>query len=171
MTYPTLVAPGPILLRAERWATLQLRTVTRRHSKLPPHLQVGLRGEFEAFFHLRRLHFHIVARRWRSPELNGDLDLIAWEGETLCIVEVKTRSARDMTPAALAIDEPKREMLRQMARSYIRTLPRRYRDGLLLRFDIVSVYLLGERVECEIVRDAFGRSAPRPWSESASPGV
>ncbi len=156
--------PDPLLLRIERSVLLKLKAVNGRigpGSKLPPHLQVGLRGEFEAFFYLRRLGFSVVARRWRSPELNGDLDLIAWEGETLCIVEVKTRTARDMTPASLAVDEAKREMLRNMARSYIRTLPQRYREGLVLRFDIVSVYLLGERVECELVRDAFGRSSPR----------
>jgi len=161
MTSPALTGPGAILLRAERWTILRLRAVSRRHSKLPPHLQVGLRGEFEAFFYLRRLGFSVVARRWRSPELNGDLDLIAWEGDTLCIVEVKTRTARDMTPAALAVNEAKRAILRDMARSYIRTLPQSYRDGLLLRFDIVSVYLLGERVECELLRDAFPRSSPR----------
>jgi putative endonuclease len=143
-------------LNAQRWVLLGLRSVTRRLNrgrKLPPHLQVGLRGEFEALFFLRRLGFTIVERRWRSPEHNGDLDLIAWEGETLAIVEVKTRSTRDMTPAALAVDEAKRRMLRRMASSYIRTLPNEYRDSLRLRFDIVSVYLADDRAECELLRD------------------
>jgi len=158
VTSPALAGRGTVLLRVERWAILQARAVTRRvgrGSKLPPHLQVGLRGEFEALFFLRGLNYKIAERRWRSPELNGDLDLIAWEGETLCIVEVKTRSARDLTPASTAIDEAKRNMLRKMAASYVRTLPQRYRDGLVLRFDVVSVYLIGERVECELARDAF----------------
>jgi putative endonuclease len=144
-------------LNAQRWALLGLRSLTRRlhrGPKLPPHLQVGLRGEFEALFYLRRLGFTIVERRWRSPEHNGDLDLIAWEGESLVIVEVKTRSARDLTPAALAVDDGKRRMLRRMANSYVRTLPHQYRDGLLLRFDILSVYL-GESVapEFELLRN------------------
>jgi putative endonuclease len=121
--------------------------------KLPPHLQVGLRGEFEALFYLRRLGFIVIERRWRSPELNGDLDLIAWEGETLAIVEVKTRSTRDMTPAALAVDEAKCRMLRRMAQSYLRTLPHQQRDALVLRFDIVSVYLNTGSAECELIRD------------------
>jgi len=152
------------LLAAHRWALLHAQALAKKLSRkrpLPAHLQVGIRGEFEALFFLRRQGFTIAERRWRSPELNGDLDLIAWEGDgnrqTLCFIEVKTRTARDMTPAALAVDAAKRRMLQQMAASYLRSLPQRYREGLLVRFDIVSVYLLGEKVECELVRDAFER--------------
>ena len=146
---------GGLLLKVQRGALLSLKAFGDRFSRkrpLPQHLRVGLRGEFEALFFLRRQGFVVVERRWRSPELNGDLDLIAWEGETLCFVEVKTRSARDMTPAALAVNPAKRNMLRRMSASYRRTLPQAYRDGVV-RFDIVSVYLLDQRVECELVRD------------------
>jgi putative endonuclease len=149
------------MLNAERWALLGVRALSRRlgrGSSLPPHLQTGVRGEFEALFYLRRLGYVVIERRWRSPELNGDLDLVAWEGDRLCFIEVKTRTARDMTPAALAIDEAKRNMLRRMAASYVRTLPQEYREDVLMRFDVVSVYLLDDAVECELVRDAFGRS-------------
>ena len=153
-------APGRIAhlnIEFQRSALLGLQSLTHRFQtsrKLAPHLQVGLRGEFEALFYLRRLGFIIVERRWRSPEHNGDLDLIAWENETLVIVEVKTRSSRDLTPAALAVDEAKRRMLRRMANSYVRSLPHQYRDGLLLRFDIVSVYLTESGApECELLRD------------------
>ena len=153
-------ASGSGILNIERWALLKLKAASNRlgrSPKLPPHLQTGIRGEFEALFHLRRQGYIVIERRWRSPELNGDLDLIAWEGDALCFIEVKSRTARDMTPAALAIDEAKRNMLRKMAASYVRTLPQEYRENILMRFDIVSVYLLGQSVECELVRDAFGR--------------
>jgi len=152
--------PGRLTLDTQRWSLLQLQSLSRRlgrASKLPAHLQTGVRGEFEALFYLRRLGYTVVERRWRSPELNGDLDLVAWEGDTLCFVEVKTRTARDMTPAALAIDGPKRTMLQKMADSYMRALPEQYRKDTLTRFDIASVYLLGEQIECELVRDAFPR--------------
>ncbi len=143
-------------LAAQRKALLGIASVTRA-SKLPQHLQTGVRGEFEALFYLRRLGYIAVERRWKSPELNGDLDLVAWEGNTLCFVEVKTRTARDITPAALAINEAKRRMLQKMAASYLRSIPSDQRQDTLTRFDIVSVYLLGESVECELVRDAFPR--------------
>jgi len=151
---------GRLTINAQRWALLRLQSLSRRLGRAPKlahNLEVGFRGEFEALFYLRRLGYTVVERRWRSPELNGDLDLVAWEGDTLCFVEVKARTARDMTPAALAIDGPKRMMLQKMADSYMRVLPRESGREALTRFDIVSVYLLGESIECELVRDAFAR--------------
>ena len=152
--------PAPLTLGTQRWALLQLQSLAQklnRGPKLAPHLQTGIRGEFEALFYLRRLGYTVVERRWRSPELNGDLDLIAWEADTLCFIEVKTRTARDRTPAALAIDGPKRTMLQKMGASYLRTVPRPTDGNILARFDIVSVYLLGDQIECELLRDAFPR--------------
>ncbi len=141
---------------------LQLNRLAR-YLHPPPdrsaHLRTGERGEFEALFFLRRHNYTVVERRWRSPELNGDLDLIAWDGPTLAIIEVKTRTARDLTPAASAIDDTKRNMLRRMARAYLRTLPRRRENPIVLRFDIVSIYLIGPAkdptVQCELLQDAF----------------
>ena len=122
-------------------------------------MHLGERGELEALFFLRRQGYVVTARRWRTPELNGDLDLVAWEGDTLCFIEVKSRSQRDQTPAALAIGQAKRRMLSQMAREYLRTLPRPRRlaeaERVLTRFDFVSVYLLKSGTECELLRDAF----------------
>ena len=97
-----------------------------------------------------------------AGKLRGDLDLIGWEGETLCFVEVKARTARDFAPARSAIDDEKKRMLRRMARAYRRTLPRGERLTTPVRFDIVSVYLLGETVDCELIRNAF------PWLEDTS---
>jgi putative endonuclease len=143
----------------------QLLQLTRLAHRLHPppartaNLVTGERGEFEALFFLRHQGYKVVERRWRSPDLNGDLDLIAWDGATLCAIEVKTRTARDLTPAASAIDESKRNMLRRMARAYVRTLPHQGDASILLRFDIVSVYLLGPtrrlKVECELLKNAF----------------
>ena len=152
--------PAALTLATQRWTLIQLQSLSRklgRAPKLPPHLQTGVRGEFEALFYLRHLGYTVVERRWRSPELNGDLDLVAWEADTLCFIEVKTRTARDMTPAALAIDGPKRSMLQKMANSYMRSVPRETGDKTLTRFDIVSIYLLGDQIECELLRDAFPR--------------
>ena len=143
-------------LATQRTALLGLAAISRT-PKLSPHLETGVRGEFEALFYLRRLGYIVVERRWRSPELNGDLDLVAWDRGTLCFIEVKARTARDRTPAALAIDEAKRRMLQKMAASYLRTVPGEQRRDALTRFDIVSVYLLGDSVECELVRDDFPR--------------
>jgi putative endonuclease len=158
-------------LSAERWGLLRLldlgQRIHPRHLKAP-HLLTGERGELEALFFLRRQGYTVVERRWRAPELNGDVDLIAWEGEFLCFIEVKTRTARDLTPAASAVDDDKRRMLRQMARAYRRTLPK---ADLHLRFDVISVYWIGGRAECELLRGAFPLNPSSGWNDRGQFGV
>ena len=58
------------------------------------HLATGLRGELEALFELRKIGYTVVARRWKGTKLRGDVDLIGWEGDCLCFIEVKTRTER-----------------------------------------------------------------------------
>lgn len=86
------------------------RMARRRRSEpeMLTHLATGLAGEDAAFFDLRRKGYTIVARRWCSGDVPGDIYLIAWQGSLLCFVEVKTRTAHDMTPAESAVDSHKR---------------------------------------------------------------
>jgi putative endonuclease len=147
-------------LGVERWALLRLGSLAGKRKPRPAHLLTGERGELEALFYLRRQGYIVVERRWRSKEFNGDLDLIAWDGATLCFVEVKARTRRDLTPAASAINEAKKQRLRRMAGSYRRTLPAERRYSAPVRFDVVSIYLLDGRAECELVRDAFAAQEP-----------
>ncbi|WP_345945176.1 YraN family protein [Granulicella sp. dw_53] len=135
--------------------TLSLRCGCR--SRVAGHLLTGLRGEREALFHLRGLGYVVVARRWKSVRLRGDVDLIAWEGDCLCFIEVKTRTGHDpMEPAEAAVDSQKQEMLRRMARAYLRGFPRRMRSEVRVRFDVVSVYLQPGGMEFEVRRGVFG---------------
>jgi len=124
----------------------------------PAHLLTGIDGERAAFFHLRRKGYVVVARRWSAGNLPGDIDLIAWQGPMLCFIEVKTRTARDMTPAEVAIDQHKRDILRRLARRYIHQLPGEAAPPV--RFDVVSVYLVpGKAKEITLYENFFG------WSE------
>ena len=124
----------------------------------PQHLLTGERGEDEAFFYLRSLGYTIVARRWRSERLRGDLDLVGWDGDTLVIFEVKTRTAHDLAPAEVQVDTDKQRMLRRMSAAYLRQLPERHRERVPVRFDVLAVYLLETGTEFEHFRSAFGRS-------------
>jgi hypothetical protein len=47
---------------------------------LPAHLLTGTADEDAAFFFLQRKGYVVVARRWASGDLQGDVDLIAWQG-------------------------------------------------------------------------------------------
>ncbi len=96
----------------------------------------------------------MVAQRWTSTRMRGDVDLIAWDGEWLVFVEVKTRTARGVTPAESAVDDDKRRMLRQLARLYLRGFPDAEQQTIPVRFDVVSVYP-GDESEFEVFKGAF----------------
>ena len=134
-----------------------LDAIARRRGRvsLPGHLSTGMEGEDAALFFLRRKGFVVVARRWSSGGRPGDVDLIAWDGPVLCFVEVKTRTAHDLTPAEAAVDRHKRHTLRRLAMQYIRQLPQPERPPV--RFDIVSVSLVpGQPGEFVHFENAFG---------------
>ena len=100
------------------------------------HLVIGTQGEEEVYFYLRQHGYTVVARNWRSPRRRSEIDLIGWDGDCLCFIEVKTRSSHDVKPAEFAVDQEKRDDLRRVAREYLRRVPGRP----AARFDIVSVY-------------------------------
>ena len=133
----------------------------RRRPQHPEHLRTGLQGERTAFFWLMRRGYVVVARAWHSSRAPGDLDLIAWspgsQGNTLCFIEVKTRTTRDVAPAHLAVDSGKRRTLRRLARHYMRQLSA---ADVQTRFDILSIYLEPDRPPAfEHFPGAFG------WAE------
>jgi putative endonuclease len=149
-----------LTLSLERRVYTALRARADSRSPLPPHLLTGERGEDAAFFRLRALGYTVVARRWRSERLAGDLDLVAWDGPTLVVFEVKSRTARDLIAAEAAVDPHKQQMLRKMAAAYLHQLPAAFRAAVPVRFDVLSVYLLPTGTEFEHLPNAFPRFAP-----------
>lgn len=122
--------------------------------KAAAHLITGQAGEDAAYFHLRKLGYVMVARNWRVPQCKGELDLVAWEGDVLCFIEVKTRTTRDVKPAEAAVDERKRRELAVMARNFMRRLRREKPPEY--RFDVVSVYLsTAGPAEITLFKNAF----------------
>jgi len=116
------------------------------------HLRIGVRGEDEAYFQLRRKGYVIVARNFRSPRCHGEIDLIGWEGDILCFIEVKTRTSHQVKSAEAAVDRHKRREVAEVAREYLKRAPLQCQ----WRFDIVSVYYDGRssRPQVEIFQNA-----------------
>jgi putative endonuclease len=123
--------------------------VYTKSNRMPVHLQTGARGEEEAYFYLRRLGYVMVARNYRSPRRRGDIDLIGWDRNMLCFIEVKTRTTRDVKPAEAAVDTEKRQQLKGVAEEYLRGLP----QVPQFRFDLVTVYLVGKHREITLFKD------------------
>ena len=124
----------------------------RGSANRPARLELGRRGEEAAYFYLRRHGFTVVARDWRSGKARGDLDLVAWENDTLCFIEVKTRSSRLVASAESAVDDEKTRVLRRLARQYLRAMPKAPDQ---VRFDVLSIYF-EPQPDFELVRGAFG---------------
>ena len=118
----------------------------------PEHLRTGRLGEEAAYFHLRGLGYVMVARNYRSPGSRSELDLVGWDRETLCFIEVKTRTTRDVKPAEAAVDFEKQRDLAQVAREFLR----RRQGSPPYRFDVVSVYFEpGRQPEIQVFQNAF----------------
>jgi putative endonuclease len=105
-------------------------------AKLAAHSRTGRLGEEAAYFYLRRLGYTMVARNFRSPRCHGEIDLIGWDDDVLCFVEVKTRTTLDVKPGEAAVDRHKRRLIAAVAREYLRRFP----PSCQWRFDVVSVY-------------------------------
>ena len=134
------------------------------------HLRTGLDGEREALFHLREKGYVVVARRWTTPKVRGDVDLIAWDGGVLCFVEVKTRTARGEIAAEAAVDAQKQQQLRRLASVYMKGFEEEARERVATRFDVVSVYLRSGRREFEVMQGAFSVREPA-WNHRMRIGV
>ena len=97
------------------------------------HNELGKWGEDLAADYLRHKGYTIIERGWKSG--HHDIDIIAQDGSTLVIVEVKTRRNRLFGAPEEAIDYRKRQSLLAAANHYVKSHPYS-RDT---RFDIVSI--------------------------------
>lgn len=113
---------------------------------IAPHFELGRRGEALAIEHLERAGYRIVGanfsvpigRNTRDVLVNAEIDVVAYDGPTLCFVEVKTRASDEFAVPQVNVDLRKRRQIARAARSYRRML------GLMsagYRYDVVTVVL------------------------------
>jgi putative endonuclease len=121
----------------------------------------GRRGEDLAHRFLERMGFSVVARNYRAHGQPGEIDIIAWDGDTLVIAEVKSLTTAEYSAPDRAIDLDKQQSLFETASVYRR---RAGVDWDRVRFDTVSV-LLTDPPTIALRRDAF--HPQRPSSHAA----
>jgi putative endonuclease len=124
----------------------------RRRLRLwqPDHAN-GRRGEDLAHRYLQKRGFVVVARNHRARSGIGELDIVAWEGQMLVFVEVKSRQTEEFGSPDRAIDLDKRDRLIRAGRDYAR---RAGVDWRSVRFDIVNV-VFTEPPTVTHLRDVF----------------
>jgi putative endonuclease len=109
----------------------------------------GQEGEGIAARYLRRLGYSIVKTNFKTRI--GEIDIIAWEGDTLVFVEIKSRESLTFGQPFEAVTMRKRRKIANVAMLYLKEI----HDIPPCRFDVVSVYYEKGRAECELIRDAF----------------
>jgi putative endonuclease len=144
------MAGGSPLRRIARRVKDFIAHARARLSGKRAHLKLGVLGEDLAVHALMEKGYKIVARN--HIIYKHEIDVIAMDGATLVFVEVKTRSNRDYGKPLEAISPSRVKRLRKAAELY---LAKGKIKGVSVRFDAVSVEMIGEKTVVEVVRNAF----------------
>ncbi len=113
---------------------------------------LGRKGERVAYRYLRKHGFRVVARNFTS--FSGEIDLVAWDHDILCFLEVKTRMTQEHGRPEEAVTSFKQGQIFRTARDYLRQANL---HSVNTRFDIISIlYDSPDRPpQCRLIRRAF----------------
>ncbi|RJQ74348.1 YraN family protein [Pseudonocardiaceae bacterium YIM PH 21723] len=96
--------------------------------------ELGTAGEQLATDHLTGHGMVILARNWRGR--NGELDVIATDGDQLIVCEVKTRRAATVALPEDAVDDAKARRIRTLAQEW---LDSHGLNACAVRYDIIAI--------------------------------
>jgi putative endonuclease len=96
--------------------------------------QLGKWGEDVAARHLHSKGLAILDRNWRCEE--GELDIVALDGETIVIVEVRTRSSDAFGTAEESLTREKRRHLQMASLAYLQEHDQSHSHW---RIDVVTI--------------------------------
>ncbi|MBC7794373.1 MAG: YraN family protein [Clostridia bacterium] len=111
---------------------------------------IGRSYEDAACAHLETLGYRVVTRNFRT--VGGEIDIIAFDDDVLCFVEVRGRAADAFGDPMETIDNRKIGRVIHAARAYVATLVGTWP---LMRFDVIGI-LDGEPIR--LIRNAFDTS-------------
>ena len=145
ISFGTMKPPQPNKLAATQLPP-QSPDPSPNQSMAETHFALGRRGEALAAAYLDQQGYAIVAanftlpvgRNLRGVLVNAEIDLIAYDGGTLCFVEVKTRASDWFAPPAANVDRRKQRQITRAAHAYRRLFAL---EETPYRFDVVSVVL------------------------------
>lgn len=113
------------------------------------HYKLGKKGEKIALFHLKQKGYQILEKNWRKDK--KEIDIIAKKNNIIVFIEVKTRSTEYYGEASEAVNTKKQKNLIDAAEEYIE----QKNLDMEIRFDIISVYILGNKTKLFHIEDAF----------------
>jgi putative endonuclease len=110
----------------------------------------GNQGEQLAVQFLQNRHIKILKQNFRTRF--GEIDIIAKDKETICFVEVKTRSNQEYGEGVEAISKSKKKKIAHVAIHY---LSQNNLEESPVRFDVISIELKGHTHKINFFQDAF----------------
>ena len=134
---------------------------------------LGQLGEAYAAAYLEQLGYRLVAANFSLPIgrnllgaiVNAEIDLVAYDQNTLCFIEVKTRASDWFAPPQINVDLRKRRQIARAARVYRRMLGI---ENHPYRYDVVAVIMNDESSpQLELLRNFWtddSISRKRHWS-------
>ena len=140
--------PEAISLRSGKKATrtVEVEVRTGAPPAIAAHLDLGRRGEEWAVAYLERAGYRIVGsnfalpigRNARGAIVNAEIDIVAYDGPTLCFIEVKTRASDWFALPQVNVDVRKQRQIARAARAYRRMLDL---VDAPYRYDVLSLIL------------------------------
>ncbi len=120
--------------------------IQNKHSFQSKTSRIGQLGEELAARFLIKNGFRLALSNFKVPvgrnrlgaPVSGEIDLIAFDEDVLCFVEVKTRSSEFFAAPIAAVDLRKQRQITRTARMYRKIFRL---DWVKFRYDVVSVVL------------------------------
>ena len=128
---------------------------------------LGALGEAYAAAYLDQLGYRLVAanftipvgRNRRGAIINTEIDLVAYDGDTLCFIEVKSRASDWFAPPQANVDLRKRRQVTRAARAYRRMLGI---EDQPFRYDVVTVVFANDSTpQVELLRNFWTEESLR----------
>lgn len=113
------------------------------------HNEIGKIGEEIALKFLKNLGYEVLELNWRFKKL--EIDIIAKDGDTLVVVEVKTRKSDVFGTPDVFVDRKKQRFLIRAINEYVN---QKQVDNEI-RFDIISILYDNNQEIVEHSKEAF----------------
>lgn len=123
--------------------------------------EVGIKGELIAQDYLFRHKLRLVCANFKTPVgrnrkgvlVNGEIDLIAYEDDILCFIEVKTRTSDDFAAPIQAVDLRKQRQIIRTAKRYRKIF---HLENAKFRYDAIGIVLKDKKApKIDYFRDFF----------------
>ncbi len=112
--------------------------------------QFGKKSEAIAVKHLKKQKYKILEENYRTRL--GEIDIIAKDGDTIAFIEVKSRRSDHFGHPKGAITPQKQRKITMVALQYLKATGQ---SNARARFDVISISLLQNKPEIELLKNAF----------------